>query len=70
MSRLLTVLAILGVIAAGWSAPAKAGPMIDPAAVADGMQCCDSPQSMPDSGNAAALPLWDNQLRTAWPHCP
>lgn len=52
ISRLLTVLAVVGLVAGALTAPAKAGGMTDGVAVTvlstNGMPCCDPPQTAPD----------------------
>lgn len=51
ISRLLTVLAVVGLVAGAFAAPATAGPVGSTSASvtsADGMPCCDPPQSAPD----------------------
>lgn len=61
ISRLLTVLAVVGLVGGAFVAPAKAGPMTDvvvTAAMAEGMECCDPPASAPsDCRDMKACPF-------------
>jgi hypothetical protein len=58
ISRLMTVLAVAGLVAGAWIAPAKAWPMVDIGpVVSDGMPCCDPPQESPDCQDMTLCPF-------------
>lgn len=59
ISRLLAVLAVVGLVSGALAPSAKAGSVSGVAAVAisDGMPCCDPPQSGPDCRNMKACPF-------------
>jgi hypothetical protein len=62
IARLLTVLAVVGLIGGAFVVPTKAVPVMDAAAMksmaADGMECCDPPpSSVDDCRDMKACPL-------------
>lgn len=62
IARLITVLAVVGLVGGAFVAPTKAGHMMDTAAMtsmaADGMECCDPPSSSAnDCRDMKACPL-------------
>jgi len=58
ISRLVTVLAVMALIAGAWIAPAKAGFMWDiEAVVTNGMPCCDPPEESRDCRDMTLCPF-------------